>query len=379
MTVELRGFERTARFLDEVKEIGFTYATQSGYSYGMGDLPAVDKAPLLAEGEQKVREIEAQYEEGLLTKTERYNQIIKIWSDVKDRIQKLCKESLDPLGTIYSMIESGARGSIGQLTNVSGMKGLVANPTGNIIELPVKSSLREGLDVLEYFISSHGARKGLTDTALKTANAGYLTRRLVDVAQDVVIMEEDCGDAAGVILNAVECEYIGEPILTRLLGRYLISDLKDGKTKKVLLKKGTLVTEDHIRSLDGHDVAEAHVRSVLACRCRRGICRTLWLTTSRTTSSVQAGTPSASSRPSRSANRVRSSPCGRSMGGVAGGDITMGLPRVEELFSARTEAQGRRRGGCRKDQSHVGRTADHRAPERRARSRHEFGREGRLR
>jgi DNA-directed RNA polymerase subunit beta' len=337
MTVELRGFERTARFLDEVKETGFKYATQSGYSYGMGDLPAVDKEPLIAEGEQRVREIEAQYEEGLLTKTERYNQIIKIWSDVKDRIQRLCKESLDPLGTIYSMIESGARGSIGQLTNVSGMKGLVANPTGNIIELPVKSSLREGLDVLEYFISSHGARKGLTDTALKTANAGYLTRRLVDVAQDVVIMEEDCGDAVGVLLNAVECEYIGEPILTRLLGRYLISDLKDGKTKKTLIKKGTLVTEDHIRSLDGHDVAEAHVRSVLACRCRRGICRTCYGYDLAYNELVQVGT-AVGIIAAQSIGEPGTQLTMRTfhMGGVAGGDITMGLPRVEELFEARS-------------------------------------------
>ncbi len=337
MTIELRGFERTARFLDEVKEIGFLYATRSGYSYGVGDLPEVNKKPLLEEGEQRVRDIEAQYEEGLLTKNERFNQIIKIWSDVKDRVQRLCKESLDPLGTIYSMIESGARGSIGQLTNVSGMKGLVANPTGNIIELPVKSSLREGLDVLEYFISSHGARKGLTDTALKTANAGYLTRRLVDVAQDVVIMEEDCGDETGVLLTAVECEYIGEPILTRMLGRVLISDLKDAKTKKVLIKKGTLVTEPHIRALDGHDIQEAHVRSVLSCRCRRGICQACYGYDLAYNEQVQLGT-AVGIIAAQSIGEPGTQLTMRTfhMGGVAGGDITMGLPRVEELFESRS-------------------------------------------
>lgn len=339
MTLEIRGFERTARFLDEVKELGFRYATRSGFSYGMGDLPDVDakKREILEEGEQKVREIEEQYEEGLLTKSERYNQIIKTWSDVKDRVQRACKESLDPFGTVYSMIESGARGSVGQLTNVSGMKGLVTNPTGNIIELPVKSSLREGLDVLEYFISSHGARKGLTDTALKTANAGYLTRRLVDVAQDVVIIEEDCEDTEGALLTKTECEYIGEPILTRLLGRVLITDLKDAKTRKTVIKKGTLITEDHIRELANHDIEEAHVRSVLTCRCKRGICQSCYGYDLAYNERVKLGT-AVGIMAAQSIGEPGTQLTMRTFhaGGVAGGDITMGLPRVEELFEART-------------------------------------------
>jgi DNA-directed RNA polymerase subunit beta' len=273
----------------------------------------------------------------LLTKSERYNQIIKIWSEVKDKVQRLCKESLSPLGTIYSMIESGARGSIGQLTNVSGMKGLVANPSGNIIELPVKSSLREGLDVLEYFISSHGARKGLTDTALKTANAGYLTRRLVDVAQDVVIIDEDCGDTEGVTLEAVECEYIGEPILTRLLGRVLLSDLKDASEKKALIKKGTLITQEHIRQIEKKDIREAHVRSVLTCKCKRGICQQCYGYDLSYNEAVKLGT-AVGIIAAQSIGEPGTQLTMRTFhtGGVAGGDITMGLPRVEELFEART-------------------------------------------
>ena len=199
-----------------MKDLGFYYITKSGFSYGIGDLPTLKgKKQLIEEGDEKVEIIEAQYKEGLLTKRERYTQIIKVWTDVKDRIQQL-ERGARQNGTVASMIDSGARGSIGQLTQVVGMKGQVLNPRGDIIELPIKSSFREGLDVLEYFISSHGTRKGLTDTALKTANAGYLTRRLVDVAQDVVITGEDCGDSEGVTLTHEECEEIGEPLLTRI-------------------------------------------------------------------------------------------------------------------------------------------------------------------
>lgn len=338
VTLEVRGFERTARFLDEVKEIGFKYATRSGFSYGMGDLPAVElKRRLIQEGERKVEEIEQQYKEGLLTKSERYNQIIKMWADVKDQVQRLCEEALDPLGTVYSMIKSGARGSVGQLTNVVGMKGLVANPAGLTIELPVKSSLREGLDVLEYFISSHGARKGLTDTALKTANAGYLTRRLVDVAQDVVIMEEDCGDIDGVLLEAKECEEIGEPLMTRLLGRVLLEDIKNPKTKKVLFKKGHLITEDDIRELEKHAVQEARVRSVLTCRMKRGICQRCYGYDLAYNELVKLGT-AVGIIAAQSIGEPGTQLTMRTFhtGGVAGGDITMGLPRVEELFEARS-------------------------------------------
>jgi DNA-directed RNA polymerase subunit beta' len=336
-TIELRGFERTARFLDEVKNLGFYYITRSGFSYGMGDLPIVPKETLIDEGDRRTVEIEEQYKEGLLTRKERYNQIIRTWSDVKDLIQKLSRESLDKQGAVFSMIDSGARGSVGQLTNVVGMKGLVSSPSGEIIELPIKSSLREGLDVLEYFIASHGARKGLTDTALRTANAGYLTRRLVDVAQDVIIQSEDCGDADGVTLLAEECEEIGEPILTRLLGRYLVKDLKDAETKTTVVKKGTLINENHIRKLAEHKVESAVVRSVLTCKLPRGLCQRCYGHDLAYNELVKLGT-AVGIIAAQSIGEPGTQLTMRTFhsGGVAAADITQGLPRVEELFEARS-------------------------------------------
>ena len=337
--IEVHGFERAARFLDDVKEIGFAFITKSGFSYGIGDLPVLSgKKAVIAEGDEKVEVIEEQYKEGLLTKRERYTQIIKVWTDMKDRIQKLSKDSLDKSGTVSSMIDSGARGSIGQLTQVIGMKGQVSNPRGDIIELPIKSSFREGLDVLEYFISSHGTRKGLTDTALKTANAGYLTRRLVDVAQDVVVVEEDCGDTQGVFLTHEECEEIGEPLLTRLLGRVTMKDIKDPETKKVVVKKNSVITEDHIRAIQkfSEPLKEAQVRSTLTCKTGRGLCGLCYGYDLAYNELVNVGT-AVGIVAAQSIGEPGTQLTMRTfhMGGVAGADITQGLPRVEELFEAR--------------------------------------------
>jgi DNA-directed RNA polymerase subunit beta' len=336
-TTELRGFERTARFLDEVKEMGFYYITKSGFSYGMGDLPAVVKDEIIGEGDKKAVEIEEQYKEGLLTKKERYQQIIKTWSDMKDKIQKLSKESLNKTGPVASMIDSGARGSVGQLTQVVGMKGLVSNPKGELIELPIKSSFREGLDVLEYFISTHGTRKGLTDTALKTANAGYLTRRLVDVAQDIIITQEDCGDTEGARITRQECDEIGEPLLTRLLGRFPLTDVKDAETGKVLVKKDTLITEETIRSLANAKIDEVTLRSVLTCKLRRGLCQKCYGYDLAFNQLVRMGT-AVGIVAAQSIGEPGTQLTMRTfhMGGAAGSDITQGLPRVEELFEARS-------------------------------------------
>ena len=337
--LELYGFDRAAKFLDDVKNLGFEHITKSGFSYGIGELPDVPgRATLIEEGDGKVAVIEDQYKEGLLTKKERYTQIVKVWTDVKDRIQKLCKEALVKGTPVGSMIDSGARGSIGQLTQVIGMKGPVTNPRGDVIELPIKSSFREGLTVLEYFIASHGVRKGLTDTALKTANAGYLTRRLVDVAQDVVITTEDCGDTDGVILTHKECEEIGEPLLTRLLGRVTMKDIKDPETKKVVVKKGGLIVEDHIRAIAkfAEPIQEAHVRSTLACRNRRGLCQKCYGYDLAHNKEVKLGT-AVGIIAAQSIGEPGTQLTMRTfhMGGVAGADITQGLPRVEELFEAR--------------------------------------------
>ncbi|HEU0051196.1 MAG TPA: DNA-directed RNA polymerase subunit beta' [Patescibacteria group bacterium] len=337
-TIELRGFERTAKFLDEVKAMGFYYITKSGFSYGMGDLPEMEKKQaLLSQGDERAIEIEEQFKEGLLTKKERYSQIIKVWSDVKDEVQRLCKDSLDKTGTVFSMIDSGARGSVGQLTSVVGMKGLVSSPSGDIIELPIKSSFREGLDVLEYFIASHGTRKGLTDTALRTANAGYLTRRLVDVAQDVIILKDDCGDTEGVTLTLAECEEIGEPLMTRLLGRYALKDIKDAESNEVLVKKGTLITEDLIKVLSKHKVESATVRSVLTCRVPRGLCQKCYGYDLAYNNLVKIGT-AVGIIAAQSIGEPGTQLTMRTFhtGGTAAADITQGLPRVEELFEARS-------------------------------------------
>jgi DNA-directed RNA polymerase subunit beta' len=297
----------------------------------------LDKDTIMTEGDRKTLEIEDQYKEGLLTKKERYNSIIRVWSDVKDQLQKTSKDSLDKEGAVFSMIDSGARGSVGQLTNVVGMKGLVSSPSGEIIELPIKSSFREGLDVLEYFISSHGTRKGLTDTALRTANAGYLTRRLVDVSQDVIIMAEDCGDTDGVVLTAAECEEIGEPLLTRLHGRVLMKDIKDPASKDTLVKKGKLVDENDIRGLQGKEIESAHVRSLLTCKLKRGLCQKCYGTDLAYNQLVKLGT-AVGIIAAQSIGEPGTQLTMRTFhsGGVAAADITQGLPRVEELFEART-------------------------------------------
>jgi DNA-directed RNA polymerase subunit beta' len=335
----LHGFDTTVKFLDDVKDIGFQYITKSGFSYGIGDLSEVPgKKALIEEGDKKVTQIEEQFKEGLLTKKERYTLIVKTWMDIKDRVQKLSAESLDKGGSVKAMIDSGARGSLGQLTQVIGMKGPVGNTRGDIIELPIKSSFREGLSVLEYFISSHGTRKGLTDTALKTANAGYLTRRLVDVAQDVVITGEDCGDTDGMHITHQECEEIGEPLLTRILGRVVMQDIKDPETKKIVVKKGTIVTEEHIKLIQAfkEPLQEVHLRSVLTCCMRRGLCQKCYGYDLAYAKSVAMGT-AVGIIAAQSIGEPGTQLTMRTfhMGGVAGADITQGLPRVEELFEAR--------------------------------------------
>jgi DNA-directed RNA polymerase subunit beta' len=336
-TIQLRGFDRTAKFLDEVKALGFSLITKSGFSYGLGDLPNIDKRALIAEGDAKSLEIDEQYREGLLTKKERHSRIVALWTDVRENILRLSEESLPKAGSVYAMIKSGARGSAGQLVQVIGMCGLKASPSGDIIELPIKSSYREGFDVLEYFISTHGTRKGLTDTALKTANAGYLTRRLVDVAQDVVVTAEDCGDTEGVTLTKAESDEIGEPLVTRIFGRLLLKDLKDANTKEVLIKKGNIVTEEQVKTLGKAEIESATVRSLLSCKMKRGLCQKCYGYDLAFNKMVKLGT-AVGIVAAQSIGEPGTQLTMRTfhMGGAAGFDITMGLPRVEELFEARS-------------------------------------------
>ncbi len=327
-----------AKILDDIKELGFRYITLSGYSWGMDDIPALDeKREMIKEGEKTVAEVEEQYSLGLLTDSEKHTKIIEIWMKVKDRVVGISKNALDPLGPIYTMIESGARGSWGQLIQIMGMKGLVTNPRGDIIELPVKGNFKEGFDVLEYFISTHGARKGLTDTALRTANAGYLTRRLVDVAQDTVISAEDCGDEDGYTLTKKDSELIGVNMVERVINRFILETILDPKTKKPIISNGDLLTPEIVEKLKTLDLAEIKVRSVMNCKNKRGACKKCYGFDLGYNKLVEIGT-AAGIIAAQSIGEPGTQLTMRTFhtGGVAGVDITQGLPRVEEIFEARS-------------------------------------------
>ncbi len=331
------GSDRTVELLDAVKNFGFKYVTKSGISWGMGDLPnPPEKAGIIKAAEQKILEIQNAFDAGLLTENERYIRVINVWSATKEEVQNLSKRSLNPLGPVFMMINSGARGSWAQTTQMMGMKGLVANPSGKTMELPVKASFKEGFDVLEYFISTHGARKGLTDTALKTANAGYLTRRLVDVSQDMVINLEDCGDTDGFTITRQESDDMGYDILQRVTGRVMAADLVDTKGK-VLVESGELVTTIMAEKLKKATFEEAKIRSVLSCKAARGICQTCYGYDLSRNDIVKLGT-AVGIIAAQSIGEPGTQLTMRTFhtGGVAGGaDITQGLPRVEELFEAR--------------------------------------------
>jgi DNA-directed RNA polymerase subunit beta' len=335
--LEQFGRERTVVLLDTLKSIGFHYITVSGYSWGMADLPFIpDKKELIKEGDRRVEEVEEQFNEGLLTQSERHSKIVEVWTDIKDRVTKLAKKELPKEGSVASMIDSGARGSWGQLTQIIGMKGLVSNPAGDIIELPVKANFKDGFDVLEYFISTHGARKGLSDTALRTANAGYLTRRLVDVSQDVVIKIDDCGDKEGINITAKDSEEMNEKVVHRILGRYLLTDIKDPKTGKAVIKAGEIVDEKAAQKISDMVIDEVRVRSVLTCKLSKGVCKKCYGWDLAYNKEVDLGT-AVGIMAAQSIGEPGTQLTMRTFhtGGVAGADITQGLPRVEELFEAR--------------------------------------------
>ncbi|KKR05189.1 MAG: DNA-directed RNA polymerase subunit beta' [Parcubacteria group bacterium GW2011_GWC2_39_14] len=337
LCLEYYGFQETADMLDRIKSFGFKQLTKSGFSWGLGDLPdVIGKKELIDKGNKEIEEINEQYEEGLLTGDERYTKVIEVWTHIKDEVTKLSQNILPPEGPVYSMINSGARGSWGQLTQMLGMKGLVTNPSGRIFELPVKANFKEGFSVLEYYISTHGTRKGLSDTALRTANAGYLTRRLVDVAQDLVILEEDCGDTEGRIMTKEESESMGQKLIDRVVGRYVISDVLHPKTGKVVLKAGEIITDDIARDLAKLDLLAMHIRSALSCKMSTGICKKCYGYDLAYNKPVELGT-AVGIIAAQSIGEPGTQLTMRTFhtGGVAGSDITQGLPRVEEIFEAR--------------------------------------------
>jgi DNA-directed RNA polymerase subunit beta' len=335
--LEHYSFEDTAKVLDEFKNLGFRHITQSGYSWGMDDVPELtDKTELIEKGNALEEEVLGQYDMGLLTKDEKHSKIVEIWTNIKEEIAELGKGALNPHGSVASMIHSGSRGSWGQMTQMVGMKGLVSNPAGDIIELPIKSNFKEGFEVLEYFIATHGTRKGLADTALRTANAGYLTRRLVDVAQDVVVTAEDCGDDRGVVITKEESEAMGSSVLERITGRILLKDIKDGRKK--IVAAGTLVTNDVLEKLKDMDLENIHVRSVSSCRLLKGVCQQCYGLDLARNTLVELGA-SVGIVAAQSIGEPGTQLTMRTFhsGGVASsGDITQGLPRVDELFEART-------------------------------------------
>ncbi|MDP4038633.1 MAG: DNA-directed RNA polymerase subunit beta' [bacterium] len=334
------GNEITASFADNIKDLGFRYATKSGVSIGINDWQSPpNKKKIIDEGEAKVVEYLNQYEQGLITDKERYERTTEVWQKVSEAVEKELTESLNPeKSTIAMIIQSGARGTASQANQMAGMKGLVLNPTGRIIELPIRSNYKEGLSVLEFFISTHGARKGLTDTALKTAESGYLTRRLVDVAQDVVISEQDCGDKEGFLLTKKEALLVGEESLASwIVGRISAQKVIDPKTKKVLVNKNELITDQIAKQIADSNIEEFRIRSIFKCLTRWGICQKCYGIDLAKGTLVNLG-EAVGIMAAQSIGEPGTQLTMKTfhLGGVAGTDITQGLPRVEEIFEARS-------------------------------------------
>jgi DNA-directed RNA polymerase subunit beta' len=329
--------ERTAEMVDHMKDIGFTYATRSGISIAMNDLRIPDeKAGRLEAADKEVSEIEEQYEMGLITEDERYEHAIRIWRDTTDRVQGDIQKRLKEYGGVYIMAVSGAKGNISQISQMAGMRGLMSDPSGRIIDLPIRSSFREGLSVLEYFISTHGARKGLADTALRTADSGYLTRRLIDVAQDVIIVEDDCGTTAGVWVGEPSEKGLFESLSERIVGRYTAADVADPNTGEIIVERGQEIDEASADKIVAAGIDKVYVRSALTCVIRRGLCATCYGRDLSRGTFVQHG-EAVGIIGAQSIGEPGTQLTMRTFhtGGVAGLDITSGLPRVEELFEAR--------------------------------------------
>lgn len=335
--IEHFGQETAAVFVDNVKNLGFKAVSKSGISWGMDDLPVLQKkGTLMKEAEEQVSTIRGQYEMGLLTNDERKSRVIEIWNQVKGKIADEVREALDKEGSVYSMVYSKARGSESVVVQMAGMKGMVADPTGETIELPIKSSFKEGFNVLEYFISTHGARKGMADTALRTATAGYLTRRLVDVAQDVIVRSEDCGDTEGAYLYREDSDKIGQSFAARVYGRFVVEKVVHPETKEVIVKKGQLIDKVHAAEIEKAGIPKVKIRSLVECKAKTGVCQKCYgidLGRGHLVALGQAvGTVAAQAIGEPGTQLTMRT---FHIGGIAGSDITQGLPRVEEIFEVR--------------------------------------------
>ncbi len=334
----LNGFEATAKMLDGIKNLGFKYATKAGITVGVTDVTIPPEKPqIIAEAEADVEKVEQQYIKGLITEDERYERVTGIWKRATDQVTESLLAHLDHLNPIYMMAISGARGSIQQIRQLAGMRGLMADPSGEIIDLPIRSNFREGLTVLEYFISTHGARKGLADTALRTADSGYLTRRLVDVAQDVIVRENDCGTTTGFVVEAIkDGDDVIETLEERIIGRFTLNPVIHPETGEVIVPDNTEIKEEDAKRIVEAGINSVEIRSVLTCKTRYGTCRMCYGRNMATGFPVEIG-EAVGIMAAQSIGEPGTQLTMRTFhtGGVAGEDITQGLPRVEELFEAR--------------------------------------------
>lgn len=332
------GNTRTAEILDKIKKLGFHYATRAGVTVAVSDIIVPpQKQEILKAAEEKVETTEEQFAHGLITEKERYDKVIEVWGKAKEDVTKALMTELDELNPIYMMAHSGARGNESQITQLAGMRGLMADPTGRIIDIPIKANFREGLTVLEYFISTHGARKGLADTALKTADSGYLTRRLVDVVQDVIVREDDCGTGQSIGLSEFFDKEEGlEDAVKRVIGRYTMEPVYHPESGEVLIEAETLITEEMAQQIADLGITEVRFRSVLTCKTRHGVCVKCYGRDLASGKIVNVG-EAVGIIAAQSIGEPGTQLTMRTFhtGGVAGDDITQGLPRVEELFEAR--------------------------------------------
>ena len=338
-TIDKHGLIESAEVIDYIKALGFKYSTLAGITFSVADVKVPDsKKDILADADKQVEKVRNQYRRGLITDDERYQSVVNIWEKATNDVSKAMEENFDDLNPIYMMVKSGARGNMNQLRQIAGMRGLMASTTGKAVEIPIKSCFREGLDALEYFISSHGARKGLSDTALRTADSGYLTRRLVDVSQDIIVREHDCGTVDGLTVEDIkDGNQIVEGLAERLEGRYPLNDILDPQTNEVIVDTNTMINKDIAKRIVDAGITKVVVRSVIACRGKHGVCQKCYGMGLARRDLVSIG-ESVGIIAAQSIGEPGTQLTMRTIhsGGVAGvADITQGLPRVEEIFEAR--------------------------------------------
>ena len=337
--IRKHGLSESAEVIDYIKALGFKYSTLAGITFSMSDVQVPEaKKGILEEADKKVENIRKQYARGLITDSERYNAVINVWEGTTKEVSNAMEENFDELNPIYMMVKSGARGNMNQLRQIAGIRGLMASTTGKAVEIPIKSSFAEGLDALEYFISAHGARKGLSDTALRTADSGYLTRRLVDVSQDIIVREYDCGTHDGMdIYDIKDGNQVIEKMQERLVGRFAVENVYDPKTEKLIVDTDTMITEEIAEQIVNAGIEKLKLRSVLACRSKHGVCQKCYGMGLARRDLVSIG-EAVGIIAAQSIGEPGTQLTMRTIhsGGVAGvADITQGLPRVEELFEAR--------------------------------------------